>query len=88
MKDVILLLPFNQSVKHLRVLCDRVQQLFIACIGTDPAAVSPAVSVDRGKQPVILTELVGVRQLLSCQNKLYAFMITHFVEFCRERIFF
>ena len=37
------------------------QQLCIACIGTEPAAVSPAVSVDWGKQPVFLTELVGVR---------------------------
>lgn len=61
MKDVILLLPFNQSVKQLRVFCNHVQQLFIACIGTEPAAVSPAVTVDRGKQPVFLTELVGVR---------------------------
>lgn len=61
MKDVILLLPFNQSVKHLRVFCNHVQQLFVACVGTEPAAVSPAVSVDWGKQPVFLTELVGVR---------------------------
>ena len=60
MKDVILLLPFNQPVKQLRVFCNHVQQLFVACIGTEPAAVSPAVSVDRGKQPVFLTELVGV----------------------------
>ena len=61
MKDVILLLPFNQPVKHLRVFCNHVQQLFVACVGTEPAAVSPAVSVDWGKQPVFLTELVGVR---------------------------
>ena len=60
MKDVILLLPFNQPVKQLRVFCNHVQQLFVACVGTEPAAVSPAVSVDWGKQPVFLTELVGV----------------------------
>ena len=61
MEDVILVLPFNQSVKHLRVLRDHVQQFFITCVGAEPAAVSPAVSVDWGKQPVILTELVSVR---------------------------
>ena len=31
------------------------------CIGAKPATVSPAVSVDWGKQPMFLTELVGVR---------------------------
>ena len=61
MKDVILLFPFNQSVKHIRVLCDHVQQLRVTGVGTEPAAVSSAVSVDLGKQPVFLTELVGVR---------------------------
>ena len=61
MKDVILLLPFNQSVKQLRVFCNNVQQLRVTGVGTDPAAVSSAVSVDWGKQPVFLTELVGVR---------------------------
>ena len=40
--------------------CNHVQQLFVACVGTEPAAVSPAVSVDWGKQPAFLTELVGV----------------------------
>ena len=43
------------------MICDHVQQFFVACIGAEPAAVSPAVSVDWGKQFVILTELVGVR---------------------------
>ena len=61
MEDVILVLPFNQPVKHIRIICDYVQQFFVACIGTEPAAVSSAVSVDWGKQPVFLTELVGVR---------------------------
>jgi len=61
MKDVILLLPFNQSVKHIRVLCDHVQQLRVTGVGTEPAAVSSAVSVDWGKQTVFLTELVGIR---------------------------
>ena len=61
MEDVILVLPFNQPVKHIRVLCDHVQQLRVTGVGTEPAAVSSAVSVDWGKQPVILTELVGVR---------------------------
>ena len=61
MEYVVFLLPFNQPVKHIRVLCDHVQQLQVACVGTEPAAVSPAVSVDWGKQPVILTELVSVR---------------------------
>ena len=60
MEDVILVLPFNQSVKQLRVFCNHVQQLFVACIGTEPAAVPPAVSVDWREQPVFLTELVGV----------------------------
>ena len=61
MEYVVFVLPFNQPVKHLRIICDYVQQFFVACIGTEPAAVSPAVSVDWGKQPVFLTELVGVR---------------------------
>lgn len=61
MEDVILVLPFNQPVKHIRVLCDHVQQLRVTGVGTEPAAVSSAVSVDWGKQPVFLTELVGVR---------------------------
>lgn len=60
MEDVILVLPFNQPVKHIRVLCDHVQQLRVTGVGTEPAAVSPAVSVDWGKHPVFLTELVGV----------------------------
>ena len=60
MEDVILVLPFNQPVKHIRVLCDHVQQLRVTGVGTEPAAVSSAVSVDWGKQPVFLTELVGV----------------------------
>ena len=42
-------------------LCDHVQQLRVTGVGTEPAAVSSAVSVDWGKQPVFLTELVGVR---------------------------
>ena len=61
MKYVVFVLPFNQPVKHIRVFCNHVQQLFVTCIWTEPAAVSPAVSVDWGKQPVFLTELVGVR---------------------------
>ena len=61
MEDVVFALPFNQPVKHLRVLRDHVQQLRVTGVGTEPAAVSPAVSVDWGKQPVFLTELVGVR---------------------------
>ena len=61
MEDVILVLPFNQPVKHIRVLCDHVQQLRVTGVGTEPAAVSSAVSVDWGKQAVFLTELVGVR---------------------------
>ena len=42
------------------MLCDHVQQLRVTGVGTEPAAVSSAVSVDWGKQPVFLTELVGV----------------------------
>ena len=61
MEDVILVLPFNQPVKHLRIICDYVQQFIVACIGTEPAAVSPAVTVYWRKQPAFLTELVGVR---------------------------
>ena len=61
MEYVVFVLPFNQSIKQLRVLCNHVQQLFVACIGTEPAAVSSAVTVDWGKQTVFLTEIVGVR---------------------------
>ena len=61
MEYVVFVLPFNQPVKHIRVLCDHVQQLRVTGVGTEPAAVSPAVSVDWGKQTVFLTELVGIR---------------------------
>ena len=52
----------------------------LACIGTEPAAVSPAVSVDWGKQPVFLTELVGVRfghAVLDKQTDLLRAVQTH-----------
>ena len=60
MEYVVFLLPFNQPVKHLRIICDHVQQLRVTGVGTEPAAVPPAVSVDWREQPVFLTELVGV----------------------------
>ena len=47
MKDVILLFPFNQSVKHIRGLCDHVQQLRVTGVGTEPGAYTQLLLMER-----------------------------------------
>jgi len=47
MEDIIFMLPFDKPVKYFGMVDDHVAQLGVTCIWTKPAAISPAVFVDR-----------------------------------------
>lgn len=60
MENIFFMLPFNNPVKHFRVMSNHVAQLGIAGIGAEPASVSPAVTINRRKQTMLFTKFSRV----------------------------